>query len=100
MVVSFFGTFILQVNASKLRRPLDKVDFEEPPDSCERTGALFPCEGHIDVLELFSDKSYLSAIFVRPGVMDAAPVDLRKKKVEDISPQALQGFVKDENGEP
>ena len=29
-----------QVNASRLRRPLDAVDSEEPPDSCERYGFL------------------------------------------------------------
>ena len=29
------GTSIFQVNASKLRRPLDTVDPEEPPDSCD-----------------------------------------------------------------
>ena len=39
----------------KLRRPLDTVDLEEPPDSCERTGApvlWLSCEGQTDVLEL------------------------------------------------
>ena len=40
----------------------------------------------------FSDNSYLSAILDRPGVMVAAPVDLRTKKAEYFSPQALQGF--------
>ena len=73
----------------KLRRPLDTVDLEEPPDSCERTGApvlWLSCEGQTVVLELFSDNSYLSAIFDRPGVMVAAPVDLRTKKAEDFSP--------------
>ena len=39
MVVINTGTSIFQVNASKLRRPLNTVDLEEPPDSCERTGA-------------------------------------------------------------
>ena len=47
MVVINTGAFIFQVNASKLRRPLDTVDLEELPDSRERTGApvlWFSCE--------------------------------------------------------
>ena len=59
---------IFQVSVSKLRRPLGTVDLEEPPDSCERTGALvlwLSCEGQIDVWELFSDISHLSAILDR-----------------------------------
>ena len=51
MVVINTGTSI-QVNASKLRRPLDTVDLEELPDSCERTGApvlWLSCEGQVDV---------------------------------------------------
>ena len=50
------------------------------------------CEGQIDVWELFSDSSYLSAILNRQGLMVAVPVDLRTKKAEGFSPQALQGF--------
>ena len=76
-------TFIFQVNASKLRRQLETVDLEEPPDSCEQTGApvlLLSCEDQIDVWELFSDNSYLSAILDRQELMDAAPVDFRTKK--------------------
>ena len=70
-MLSFF-----QVNASKLRRPLDTVDLEELPDSRERTGApvlWLSCEGQIDVWELFSDNSYLSAILDRQGLLVAAP---------------------------
>ena len=55
MVVINNGTSIFQVNASKLRRALDTVDLEEPPDSCERTGApvfWLSCEGQTDVLKL------------------------------------------------
>ena len=37
MVVIITGTSILQVNASKLRRPLDTADLEESPGSCEQT---------------------------------------------------------------
>ena len=89
------GTFLFQVNARRLRRPLDTVDLEETPDSCERTGALMlwlSCEGQPDVWELFSDTSYLSAILDRQELMVAAPVDLRTKRAEGLSPQALQGF--------
>ena len=50
------------------------------------------CEGEIDVWELFSDNSYLSAILDRQGLLVAAPVDLRTKKTESFSPQLLQGF--------
>ena len=95
MLVINTCTYIFQVNASRLRRPLDTVDLEEPPDSCDRTGApvlWLSCEGQIDVWELFSDKSYLSAILVRQGLMVAAPVDLRTNKAEGLSPQAMQGI--------
>ena len=40
MVVIKNFTSIFQVNASKLRRPLDTVDLQEVPDSRERTVAL------------------------------------------------------------
>ena len=50
------------------------------------------CEGQIDVWEQFPDSSYLNAILNRQGLMVAAPVDLRTKKAEGFSPQALQGF--------
>ena len=59
---------MLQANTSKLRKPLDTVDLEELPDSRERTGApvlWLSCEGQIDVWEMFSDNSYLSAILDR-----------------------------------
>ena len=89
------GTSIFQEISSKLRRPLDTVDLEELPDSSERTGALvfwLSCERQIDVWELFSDNFYLSAILVRQGFMVAAPVDLRTKKAEHFSQQAMQGL--------
>ena len=50
-------------------------------------------EGQIDVWELFSDNSYLSAILDRQGLLVAAPVDFRIKKTESFSPQLLQGFL-------
>ena len=75
MVVISTGASIYQVNASKLRRPLDTVDSEELPDSRERTGALvlwLSFEGQKDVWELFSDNSLLSAILDRQGLPVAA----------------------------
>ena len=94
MVIST-GASIFQVNVSKLRKPLDTVDLEEFADSRERTGApvlWLSCEGQIDVWELFSDNSYLSAILGRHGLLVAATVDIRTKKTESFSPQLLQGF--------
>ena len=45
------------------------------------------CEGQIDVWELFSDNSYMSAIFDRQGLLVADPIDLRTKTAESFSPQ-------------
>ena len=70
-------------------------DLEELPDSRERTGApvlWLSCERQIDVWELFSDNSYLSAILDRQGVLVAAPTDLITKEAESFSPQLLQNF--------
>ena len=50
------------------------------------------CEGQIDVVEIFSDNSYMSAIFDREGLQVAAPIDLRTNKTESFSPQLIQGF--------
>ena len=50
------------------------------------------CEGPADVLEVFSDESYLSAILDRQGLLVAAPIDLRTKKAQKSTPQLLQGF--------
>ena len=50
------------------------------------------CEGQMDVWEMFSDTSYLSAILDRQGLQVAAPIDLRTKKAESFSPQLVQGF--------
>ena len=44
------------------------------------------CEGQIDVWELCSDNSYLSAILDRQGLLVAATVDIRTKKTENFSP--------------
>ena len=95
MIVISAGASIFPINASKLWRPLDTVDVEEPPDSCERTRTLVlwvSCAGKQTSGELFTDNSYLSAILDWQGHMVAAPADLRTKKAEGFSPQALQGF--------
>ena len=60
-------------------------------------------EGQTDVCELFCDtSSSLSAILDRQGLMVAALVDLRTKKAESFSPQALHGVwskIKTNNSE-
>ena len=96
MAVISTGATIFQASVSKLRRLLDTMDLEELPDSRERAGApvlWLSCEGQIDVWELFSDNSYLSAVLYRQGSLVAAPVDLRTKKAERFSPQLLQDFL-------
>ena len=60
---------------------MDTVDLEELPDSRERAGVA-SCEGQIDVWEVFSDNSYLSAILDRQGLQVAAPVDVRTKTLK------------------
>ena len=68
MAVVNTGATIFQAHMSKLRRPLDTVNLEELPDSREREGApvlWLSCEGQIDVWEMFSDNSHLSAILDR-----------------------------------
>ena len=58
---------------------MDTVDLEELPDSRERTGApvlWLSWEVQMDVSELFSDNSHLSAILDRQQLLDAAPVNL------------------------
>ena len=75
MAVISTGASISDVNASKLRRLLDTLDLEELLDSRERTGApvlWLSCDGQRNVLELFSDNSYLSAILDRQGLLVAA----------------------------
>ena len=95
MAVVNTGATLFHANISKLRRPLDTLDLEELPDSRERAGApvmWLSCEGQIDVWEMFSDNSDLSAILDRRGLQVAAPIDLRTKKAESFSPQLMQGF--------
>ena len=94
IVVINTAASIFQVNENKPRRPLDTADFEELSDSCERTGGpvlWLSCKGQTDVWEVFSDNFHLSAILDRQELLVAAP-DLRTKKAESFSPQALQGF--------
>ena len=84
-----------KANISKLRRPLDTVDSEELKDSRERAGApalWLSCEGQIDVWEMFSDNSYLSAILDGQGPQVAAPNDVRTKEAVSFSPQLLQSL--------
>ena len=84
------GSTVFQANIWKLRRPLDTVCLEELPDSRVRTGApvlWLSCEGQANVWEMFSDNSYLSAFLDRQRLLVAAPVDLRKKKAENFTPQ-------------
>ena len=59
------------------------VDLQELLDSRERTGVPVPWlsfEGQMDVCELFSDNSYLSAVVDRQGLLVAAPEDLGTKR--------------------
>ena len=95
MVVINAGISIFQVSAGALQRPLNTLNLEESPDSCDRTRApvlWLSCEGQKNVSELFTDNSYLSAILDRQGLMFATPADLRTKKTEGFTPQALHGF--------
>ena len=95
MAVISTGATIFQENIRKPKRPLDTVDLEELPDSRERARApalWLSCEGQIDVRELFSDNSNLSAILDRQRRQVAASIDLRTKKAESFSPQLIQGF--------
>ena len=95
MVVISTGASIFQVNVSKLRRPVNTVDLEELPDSRERTGApvlWLSFEGQMDVWELFSDNSYMSAVLDRQGLSVAAPVDLRTKNDRELLITAIEGF--------
>ena len=74
---------------------LRRLDLEQLPDSRERAGApvlWLSCEGQRDVWELLSDKTCLSVILDRQGLLVAAPTDLRTKKAESFPPQLLQGF--------
>ena len=78
---------IFQVNASRLRRPLDAVDLEEPPDSCERYGFLKRAKQMPG--SFYTDNFFMSAILDRQGFMVAAPT---KQAESFFSPQALQSF--------
>ena len=96
MTVISTGATIFQAHVSKLRGPLDTVDLEVLRDSRERARApvlWLSCEGQMDVWELFSDNSYLSAILDLQGLLVAAPMDIGTKKAESFLPQKLQGFL-------
>ena len=49
-------------------------------------------EGQVDVWEMFSDNSHLSAILDRQGLQVAALIDLRTNKAAHFSPLVIQGF--------
>ena len=76
------GTGILQVNATKLRRPYEKIDFEAATDSRERADVpvYWQCQidGPLDFLELFSESTRLSSACATAGLRTGSPVDLRK----------------------
>ena len=90
------GATVFQASVSKLRRLLDTVDLVELPDSRERTRApvlWLSCERRIDVWEMFSDNSYLSAILDRQGHLVAAPIDFRTKKAESFFATVVAGLL-------
>ena len=67
MIVISTGASMFQVNVSKLKRPLNTVDLEEPPDPRERTRApvlWLSCEGQIDVWALFQTILVLVPYFI------------------------------------
>ena len=94
MVVINTGASIFHVNASKLRRFLDTLDLEEQLRVSEQEHLCcgYLVKGRTEFWDLFADNSYLSAILDRHGLLVTAPINLRKKKAESFSPQALQGF--------
>ena len=75
------GTGIMQVNATKLRRPYEKIDFEEAADSRERADvpADWQCQtdGPLDCLELFSESTRLSSACATLGMRTGKPMNFR-----------------------
>ena len=84
MVTINNGTSIVQVNVTKLRRPLEEIDFEGCLDSRERDEIVNLYQSHIqgvmDILELFSEPTLLSTACASRGLRTGAPVDLRKRE--------------------
>ena len=78
------GTSVLQVNVTKLRRPLEEIDFEGISDSRERdeVTVLYSSSMHgtLDILELFSESTFLSAACASRGLRTGPPVDLKKRE--------------------
>ena len=76
------GTGIMQVNATKLSRPYEKIDFDESTDSRERAEvpAYWHCQtnGSLDFLELFSASTRLSSACATIGMRTGKPMSLRK----------------------
>ena len=77
------GTAVMQVNSTKLRRPLEEIDLESA-DSRERANftSYWQCHSHgpLDVLELFSGSTNLSAACSQHGLQTGAPIDIRTKR--------------------
>ena len=96
MAVVNKGATILQASISKLEETVGHcwiwknfwIRVSEQELLC--CGSLV--KGQIDVWEMFSDNSYLSAILDRQGLQVAAPIGLRTKMAECFSPQLIQGF--------
>ncbi len=78
------GTSVLQVNVTKLRRPLEEIDFEGISDSRERDEVTVlyssSIHGTLYILEIFSESKYLSATCASRGLRTGPPVDLRKRE--------------------
>ena len=66
---------IFQASVSKQRRHWIWKNLRTRVSEQEHLCCGFSCEGQIDVWELFSDNSYLSANLDRQGLLVAAPID-------------------------
>ena len=75
------GAGILRVNSTKLRRPYEKIEFDDIANSRERGDAIsyWQCQtkGPLDVLELYSESTRLSGACATAGLHIGAPIDLR-----------------------
>ena len=77
------GTSLVQVNVTKLRRPLEEIDLDGISASRERTEdtVLYQTsiQGTLDMIEYYSDSAQISAACVARGLRTTPPVDLRRK---------------------
>ena len=78
------GTSVLQVNVTRLRRPLEEIYFEGLSDSREQSEIAVLYQSHIhvvmDILELLSESTLLSTTCASRGSRTGAPVDLRRRE--------------------